>query len=74
MCINICILPILKDRRIVSPFCSYFLQTEGYKVCIFREKVHFQDPDNLRGLFSALQLIVTLRIVIELEEKGRDSS
>lgn len=53
MCINIRILPLLKDRRVVSPFSPYFSQTKDYKVCTFHKRAHFQDPDNLRGLFSA---------------------
>lgn len=53
VCINICLLPLLEDGRIVGPFCPYFLQTEDYIVCTLHERAHFQDPDNLRGLFSA---------------------
>lgn len=73
MHINIRILSLLKDGRIVSPFCPYFLQTEHYKVCTFHERAHFQDSDNLRGLFSAEELLQALKIVNELEEKGRHS-
>lgn len=51
--INIFFLSLLEDGRIVSPFYPYFLKTEDYKVCTLHERAHFQDSDNLRGLFSA---------------------
>lgn len=39
MCINIRILPLLKDRRIVSPFCPCFLQTKDYKYAHFMREL-----------------------------------